>query len=103
MKWKPFRQGSDYKIFEAIRATVKLTRFTPGHAQSSHKYPYQQIAMILSGEVDFHAEGEVHRMVAGGWLFTPPNVEHFLALVGDGEALSLDVFLEDRENLDPYR
>ncbi|MEQ5828967.1 cupin domain-containing protein [Sulfitobacter sp. NFXS29] len=92
MPWKQIRPGVEQKAFSGEGATVALHRLQPDHEPKPHKHPHEQIAYIISGEVDFHVGGEVVRMGPGGMLVVPPEVLHHAVVVGDEEVLNLDVF-----------
>jgi quercetin dioxygenase-like cupin family protein len=50
----------------------------------------------MAGTIDFHIEGEVHRLGPGGLLVVPPNAMHHGVVVGDEPVLNLDVFTPAR-------
>lgn len=94
--WEKVREGVERKAFSGQGATVALNRLMPGHEPRPHHHPHEQIAYILSGTMDFHVNGEVHRVAAGGLLVIPPNAEHWGVVVGDQPVLNLDVFTPKR-------
>ncbi len=52
-------------------------RFAAGVASAVHSHPHEQVGYVISGEIDFIAEGEpAKRLVAGGSYYVSPNVKH---------------------------
>lgn len=99
MAWEPVREGVERKLLHGDGATLQLTRLMPGHEPRPHSHRYEQIAYILSGEIDFHVEGSVHRVGAGGLLVIPPDARHWGEVVGDAPVINLDVFTPRRDDL----
>ena len=96
MEWKTVREGVQQKAFSGEHATVALHRLMPGHEPKPHSHPHEQIAYIISGEIDFFIEDTVHRLTPGGMLVVPPNARHWGVVVGDEPVLNLDVFTPRR-------
>ena len=96
MEWKTVREGVQRKAFSGESATVALHRLMPGHEPKPHSHPHEQIAYIISGEIDFFIEDTAHRLKAGGMLVVPPNARHWGVVVGDEPVLNLDVFTPRR-------
>ncbi len=96
LKEKVLREGVSRKAFTGEGATVAINYFKPGHSVAPHSHEHEQIAMILQGEAEFHIGDEVVRLSEGGIVVIPPNVEHYLQLVGDKEVVNLDVFTPKR-------
>ena len=95
-EWKNVRPGIDRKSFGGEGATLALHRLTPGHALLPHSHPNEQVVYILQGTVDFHVGDDVCRLGPGGLALIPPNVVHYVEVVGDEVALNLDVFTPAR-------
>lgn len=96
MDWTEVREGVARKAFSGEGATLALHRLMPGHEPRPHAHHYEQIAYILSGEVDFHIGDEVVRLGSGGLVVVPPNTTHYAVVVGDQPVLNLDVFIPRR-------
>lgn len=96
MEWTRVRDGVERKAFSGEGATLALHRLQPGHEPRPHAHPYEQIAYILSGEVEFHVGDEVAHLKAGGIIAVPPNVNHYAVVVGNEPVLNLDVFVPRR-------
>lgn len=96
MEWRPVRPGIERKAFSGEGATLALHRLQPGHEPRPHAHPCEQIVYILAGEADFHVGDETIRLGPGGLLAVPPNVVHYIEVVGSEEVLNLDVFTPRR-------
>lgn len=94
--WTTVRPGVERKGFTGEGATVALHRLHPGHEPKPHNHPNEQIVYIMAGTIDFHIEGEVHRLGPGGLLVVPPNAMHHGVVVGDEIVMNLDVFTPAR-------
>jgi quercetin dioxygenase-like cupin family protein len=52
-------------------------RFATGVASAVHSHPHEQVGYVVSGEIDFIAEGKpATRLVAGSSYYVSPNVKH---------------------------
>jgi quercetin dioxygenase-like cupin family protein len=51
---------------------------------------------MLEGSANFYVGEEVHHLERGGLIVIPPNVIHYIEVVGDQVALELDVFTPKR-------
>jgi quercetin dioxygenase-like cupin family protein len=95
-EWQPVRPGIERKTFSSDAATLALHRVQPGHEKRPHSHPHEQIVYMISGRMDFHVDGEVHRLGPGGVIAIPPNAIHHGEVVGEEEAINLDVFTPRR-------
>ena len=98
--WTPVRDGIERKSFSGAGATLALHRIHPGHARLPHAHTNEQVVYILEGVVDFHIGDDVVRLGPGGLVVIPPNVTHYVSLVGDEPALNLDIFTPARPEYD---
>jgi quercetin dioxygenase-like cupin family protein len=96
LKIKVLREGVSRKAFTGEGATLAINYFQPGHSTMPHSHKYEQIAMILEGEAEFYIGDEVVKLSEGGVVVIPPDVEHYLKLVGDKDVVNLDVFTPKR-------
>lgn len=96
MEWKVIRPGVEQKAFSGEGATVALHKLQPDHEPMPHRHVHEQIAYIVSGQVDFHVGDEVVRLGPGGMVVIPPNVMHHAVVVGEEEVINLDVFTPRR-------
>lgn len=98
--WSRVREGVDRKAISGEGATIALHRLMPGNEPRPHRHPYEQIAYIMSGEVDFHVGEHVLRLGPGGVVVVPPNVMHHAVVVGDEPVMNLDIFTPKRPEYD---
>jgi quercetin dioxygenase-like cupin family protein len=96
LPWIPVRDGVARKAITGEGATVALHRLMPGCEPRPHQHPYEQIAYIMSGEVDFYVDGDPVRLRAGGMVVVPPNVMHHAVVIGDEPVMNLDIFTPKR-------
>jgi quercetin dioxygenase-like cupin family protein len=95
-EWKTVRKGIERKAFGSDTVTMALHRLHPDHERLPHSHSNEQIVYILEGTVDFHIGEKVLRLGAGGLAVIPPNVEHYVSVVGDDIAINLDIFTPAR-------
>lgn len=91
------RQGVSRKAFTGEGATVAINYFKAGHEPRPHAHHYEQIVYILQGKGIFHVGEEDVPLEEGSLLVIPPNVEHWLEMVGEEDVVNLDVFTPKRE------
>jgi len=94
--WETVRNGIKRKTFTGEGATLALHQIQPGHELLPHSHHYEQVVYMLAGTADFHVGDEVHRLQSGGLLVIPPNVIHYIEVIGEEEAIELDVFTPKR-------
>ena len=75
-KMQDFRAGIRRTLFTGERSTVQMSEVQNGHAVTPHSHEYEQIAVILQGECDFHVAGKVYPMKEGSYVVIPPGIEH---------------------------
>jgi quercetin dioxygenase-like cupin family protein len=96
VEWLQVRPGVERKAYSSDKATVSLNRLQPGHEPRPHSHPHEQIVYMISGRMKFHVEGEVYELGPGGLMTIPSNALHHGEVVGEEEALNLDVFTPRR-------
>jgi quercetin dioxygenase-like cupin family protein len=94
--WEQVRPGVKRKVFTGEGATLSLNAIDPGHDPKPHSHMHEQIVYIIEGDCDFHVGDAVHRLLAGGLLCVPPDVEHYIVVTGDKPVVNLDVFTPKR-------
>lgn len=79
--------GSAIEIFD--------TTGTPGGGPPPQTHRWEEVYVVLSGEMDVHIDGATTRLAAGGYAHVPANVahgyttidaSHFLTIVTRGNA-----------------
>ncbi len=61
-----------------------------------HSHPNEQIALILSGALEFHVDGKAVVVRAGEMIVLPPNVPHSATALEDTE--DIDFFAPPRQD-----
>jgi mannose-6-phosphate isomerase-like protein (cupin superfamily) len=61
-----------------------------------HEHPFDQLSLVLDGEMEFSVEGEVLQVAAGEVLVIPPSARHTARTLGARTSLSLDIFAPAR-------
>ncbi len=96
IEWTPVRGGLERKTFTGGGATLALHRIQPGHELLPHAHHYEQIVYMLKGTAIFHVAEEAARLGPGNLIVIPPNVVHYIEVVGEEEVLELGVFTPQR-------
>ena len=94
--WTEVREGIVRKGLAGQLSTISVNKLQPGHETRPHSHPHEQIAYIVSGQVDFHVGDDVYRLGPEELVVIPPNVVHYAEVVGDEPVVNLDVFAPSR-------
>lgn len=92
------RKGVERVGFRGDDVLLVMNWLEPGMDVNPHSHPFEQVAVIVSGQVRFHVGDEVFEAGPGTFIRIPPNVEHYGEPIGDEPALNLDVFAPIRED-----
>lgn len=65
---------------------VMIERLAPGDGPPLHSHPWAAWDVVVRGHVRFHVGGETCEVPPGSMVYTPPDVVHAFAAVGDVEA-----------------
>jgi quercetin dioxygenase-like cupin family protein len=98
LPWEEVRKGVKRKVFTGEGATLALNSLEPGHEPKPHTHIHEQLVYIIEGECEFHIGEDKYALKAGGLLYIPPNVEHYLEVKGDKVVIDLDVFTPKRSD-----
>ncbi len=79
-------------------ALVVFNWLTPPAGVPLHDHPFDQLSLILQGEVVMRVDDDEHRLSAGGFLYVPAGATHGLETVGDAPVFNIDVFAPARED-----
>jgi quercetin dioxygenase-like cupin family protein len=63
-----------------------------------HDHPFDQLALIYDGAIEFDIEGTSYVVEPGGYLYIPAGVTHVGRLARDEAALNIDIFAPARED-----
>lgn len=73
--------GSAIEIFD--------TQGIPGGAPPPHTHAWEEIYVVLSGEMDACVEGKTTRLRAGGFAHVPANTPHGVTTIDDTHFLTI--------------
>ena len=90
--------GLEFRPVTTDSVMTNFVRFEPNAVAPDHHHDEQQIAIILSGELNFTVGGETRVMRAGECVVIPPNVEHG-GVAGPEGCEALDVFTPPRAGI----
>ena len=86
----------------AVRTDGALVSFlwlAPGFdAGPPHSHPFDQLAFVLGGVLEFEVDGESHVVESGEMLYIPAGLPHTARVVGDDQVLNIDLFAPSRED-----
>src|ERR1700733_1723094 len=72
---------------------ITINWLQPHHEeQPYHSHPFDQIAFVFEGAMEFDLDGQLFIVGAGEVLQIPASVPHTARVVGDKVALNIDVF-----------
>ncbi len=92
------RKGVERVGFRGDDVLLVMNWLGPGMDVNPHSHPFEQVAVIVSGQVRFHVGDEVFEAGPGTFIRIPPNVMHYGEPIGDEPALNLDVFAPIRDD-----
>jgi quercetin dioxygenase-like cupin family protein len=98
MEWEIVRPGVKRKVFHAAGCTLVLNAVDPGNQPKPHSHPHEQIVSILEGKTDFTISSVTYKLGSGSIIAIPPNVNHFIQVIGPGTCMNLDVFVPRRDD-----
>lgn len=90
------RPGLVHSDFRGDNVSIGYNVVTPELVPNPHSHPYEQLFLILEGELKLHIEGEVFDCPAGSIVRIPPNVMHCAMPPKEGRVVNMDIFT-------PYR
>lgn len=91
--------GMTRSAIRGDHSLLSINWLAPGHEVAPpHSHPFDQVALIISGAMEFEVEGEIYLVRAGEVLQIPKDAVHNAWVVGDEPALNIDVFAPIRED-----
>ena len=97
IEWTTITEGLCRKVFTGEGATLAMHKLEPGLPPDPHSHPHEQIVYIVEGVLDFHLGEDVHRLTPGSLIVVPPDVEHWVEIVGEEPVINIDIFTPMRE------
>lgn len=92
------RKGIERCGFRGENVIMVMNWVEPNITVNPHKHTFEQIALCIEGEFDYHIGDEVHHMTPGAMLRVPPGVIHYVEPTGDKVGLNLDIFAPIRDD-----
>lgn len=65
-------------------------------APPHHNHPFDQLALIVAGVMEFDLRGDKVVVSSGQFLYIPAGVPHTARVLGDVQVLNIDVFAPSR-------
>jgi quercetin dioxygenase-like cupin family protein len=90
--------GLEFRPVTTDSVMTSFVKFEPNADAPMHHHSEQQIAIVLSGELNFTVAGETRVMHAGDCVVIPPHVEHG-GFAGPQGCDVLDVFTPPRAGI----
>lgn len=92
------RKGIERCGFRGDNVMMVMNFVEPDITTNPHMHTFEQLAICIEGEFDYHVGDEVHHMTPGSMLRVPPGVMHFVKPTGKTVALNLDIFSPIRDD-----
>ena len=92
------RKGIERCAFRGDNVIMVMNWIEPNIRVNPHKHDFEQIAICVEGEFNYHVGAEVSHMTPGSMLRVPPNTMHYVEPTGGKVALNLDVFAPIRDD-----
>lgn len=86
------RRGIERAGFGGEGAICQFAWVQPGAETRPHSHNYEQLVIVVEGECLFHVGDVAHECIPGSLLRIPPNVMHYIEVVGDKPVFEIDVF-----------
>jgi quercetin dioxygenase-like cupin family protein len=64
----------------------------------THDHPFDQLALIFDGSMEFTVDGTPYVVEPGGFLYIPAGLPHSGRLVASESVLNIDIFSPPRED-----
>ena len=90
--------GLEFRPVTTDTVMTNFVTFEPGSPAPMHHHPEQQIAIIVSGELEFTVGGETRVMRRGECVVIPPGVPHG-GVAGPEGCVAVDVFTPPRAGI----
>ena len=92
------RKGIERCGFRGENVIMVMNFIEPDIKVNPHKHTFEQLAICIEGEFDYHVGDEVYHMSPGSMLRVPPGVMHYAQPTGKTVAKNLDVFAPIRDD-----
>jgi len=92
------RPGVERVGFGGDNMIAVLNWLSPGMEVRPHSHPFEQLVLIIEGQIRLHIGEDVIEMGPGAMTHIPPDVMHYAEPVGTRVALNLDIFAPIRDD-----
>lgn len=92
------RKGIERCGFRGENVVMVMNWVEPDIQIRPHQHEFEQIAICIDGEFNYHVGDQVFAMKPGSMVRIPPRTMHYVEPTGDRVALNLDVFAPLRED-----
>lgn len=82
-------EGITQKIFRGLDLMVGFTTIESDQKAAPHAHPWEQVNMLVDGELDFYVGGEIISLEAFDILEIPPGIEHTARSISNEPAVLL--------------
>jgi quercetin dioxygenase-like cupin family protein len=79
------------EFHSAALSVITNVELPPGGGPDLHRHPYEEVFVVLAGEVTFTLGDETRVAHAGDFLSAPPGVPHRFENTGSGPLTMVDV------------
>lgn len=93
------RPGASRVGLGSSDVSVQIATLERGMQLNPHRHPYEQIALIVSGEGFFYLDGHKFPISARSVITIPGNVEHYVEVTSDEPMVNIDIFAPSRRDL----
>ncbi len=92
------RKGIERAGFRGENVILVMNWIAPDIAPNPHMHDFEQLALCIEGQFNYHVGEEVFRMTPGSMLRVPPHTLHYVEPTAKEVALNLDIFSPFRED-----
>lgn len=92
------RKGIERAGFRGENVIMVMNWVEPDIKINPHQHEFEQLAICIEGEFNYHVGDEVFRMTPGSMLRVPPRIVHYIEPIGNNTALNLDIFSPIRDD-----
>lgn len=82
--------GISGSFFKSKNNSFSFTHFKKMATSPNHQHSFEQVIIILKGEMEFKLENKKHTMSKGGVMIVPSNIYHQCTALTD--CLLIEVF-----------
>ena len=87
-----FDDGTRGQIVSGANMHLIRAVYPPGSVYEMHSHPYEQFSLLLAGRIRLTVGEETREVQAGDAWFAPPDVPHGGEILGDDDAVFIDVY-----------